>query len=276
MSFKFVQKVIDALRLRLNKDILWEHYKKYKEFEDTKDSVKTLILGSSHGAYGYIAKEDEYNLSMSSQDLYYAYKLYEKYSDLPNLKNIVLFYSVFTNGFIIDKTSEKERALAYKKLFNIPIRYECLYLKLRNFSFAHYLKKVKKRPVVHNNGNMEYYYFFVSPEITPELRANQHLKNNLREEKQNIWLEKFIKLAEEKNQNVYIVLSPATKEYKACLPNSSELFKDLYNVNGLEKATLINLYDSEMFDSEDFGDLDHLNSKGAEKLSNYVRNLIIK
>ena len=88
--------------------------------------------------------------------------------------------------------------------------------------------------------------------------------------------DEFINLAEEKNQNVHIVLSPATKEYKACLPNSSELFKDLYNVNGLEKATLINLYDSEMFDSEDFGDLDHLNSKGAEKLSNYVRNLIMK
>ena len=100
--------------------------------------------------------------------------------------------------------------------------------------------------------------------------------DNLREEKQNIWLEKLINLAEEKNQNVHIVLSPATKEYKACLPNSSELFKDLYNVNGPEKATLINLYDSEMFDSEDFGDLDHLNSKGAEKLSNYVRNLIMK
>lgn len=276
MSFKFIQKIINALRLHLSKDVLWEHYKKYKEFEDTKDSVKTLILGSSHGAYGYIAKGDEYNLSLSSQDLYYAYKLYEKYSNLPNLKNIVLFYSVFTNGFVLDKTSEKQRALAYKKLFGIPILHECLYLKLRNYSFAHYLNKVKKRPISHNNGNLEDYKFFVSPEITPELRANQHLKNNLREEKQNIWLEKLINLAEEKNQNVYIVLSPATKEYKACLPNSSELFKDLYNVNGLEKATLINLYDSEMFDSEDFGDLDHLNSKGAEKLSNYVRNLIMK
>ena len=76
MSFKFIQKIINALRLHLSKDVLWEHYKKYKEFEDTKDSVKTLILGSSHGAYGYIAKGDEYNLSLSSQDLYYAYKLY--------------------------------------------------------------------------------------------------------------------------------------------------------------------------------------------------------
>ena len=64
MSFKFIQKIINALRLHLSKDVLWEHYKKYKEFEDTKDSVKTLILGSSHGAYGYIAKGDEYNLSL--------------------------------------------------------------------------------------------------------------------------------------------------------------------------------------------------------------------
>ena len=55
MSFKFIQKIINALRLHLSKDVLWEHYKKYKELEDIKNDVKTLILGSSHGAYGYIA-----------------------------------------------------------------------------------------------------------------------------------------------------------------------------------------------------------------------------
>ena len=38
MSFKFVQKVIDALRPHLSKDVLWEHYKKYKELEDNVGS----------------------------------------------------------------------------------------------------------------------------------------------------------------------------------------------------------------------------------------------
>ena len=40
MSFKFIQKIINALRLHLSKDVLWEHYKKYKELEDIKNDVK--------------------------------------------------------------------------------------------------------------------------------------------------------------------------------------------------------------------------------------------
>ncbi len=40
MSFKFIQKIINALRLHLSKDVLWEHYKKYKELEDIKNDGK--------------------------------------------------------------------------------------------------------------------------------------------------------------------------------------------------------------------------------------------
>ena len=275
MSLDFLQKIIDVLRLHLSKEILWEHYKKYKEIEKYKDNTETLILGSSHGVYGYNAIDGEYNLALSSQDLYYSFKLYEKYSaELPKLKNIILFYSVFSNGFILDKTGEKQRVLAYKNLFKIPVLNDSLYFKVYNLSFPHYLGKVKKRLINYNHGNIENPKFFVDPEITPELRAKQHLKNNLRPNKQNYWVENLINLAKNNKHCVYIVLSPATDAYKNCLPDSKELFKDILDLICDKDVCLVDLYNSELFTDEDFGDLDHLNSNGAEKLSNYVRNLI--
>lgn len=275
MSIDFLQKIIDILRLHLSKEVLWEHYKKFKEIEQYKNETKTLILGSSHGIYGYKAIDGEYNLALSSQDLYYSYKLYEKYlKELPNLKNVILFYSVFSNGFILDKTGEKQRVLAYKNLFKLPVLNDCLYFKIYNLSFPYYLGKVKKRPIICNHGNIENPKFFVSEEITPELRAKQHLKNNLRPNKQNYWVENLINLAKENNHKVYIILSPATNAYKNCLPESKELFKDILDLICDKDINLIDLYNSEMFTEDDFGDLDHLNSKGAEKLSNYVRSLM--
>lgn len=273
MAIRFLQNFIDILRLHLSKDIIWEHYKKFKEIETFKDEIETLVLGSSHGAYGYKAIDNEYNLSLSSQDLYYSYKLYEKYSTiLTNLKNIVLFYSVFSNGFILDKTREKQRVLTYKNIFNIPILHPALYFKIYNISFPFYLGKVKNRMINYNHGNIENPSFYC--QCSPELRANSHYKNNLRPNKQNYWIENLINLAKENNINVFIILSPAKSAYKDCLPNSKDLFKDLLNSIEGKEITLINLYDSDLFVDDDFGDWDHLNSNGAEKLSNYVREII--
>ncbi len=47
MSFKFIQKIINALRLHLSKDVLWEHYKKYKELEDIKNDGLFLLMVQS-------------------------------------------------------------------------------------------------------------------------------------------------------------------------------------------------------------------------------------
>lgn len=272
MRFKFIQNIINTY-IKIGSHILQESYKKKLEIDYYKENIRTLILGSSHGAYGYRAMETEFNFCLASQDLYYSYKLYELYAkNLPNLKNIILFYSVFSNGFLLDKTSEKERAIAYKKLFNIPILNNCFFLKFKSLFFNMSLKKFKKAPITYNNGN-EINYVFMN--IPLNERIKQHYKNNQRENKQNHWIKKLSDLAKENNHNLYIVLSPAKTAYKECLPNSKELFKDLLNLVESINVTLIDLYDSNLFIDDDFGDYDHLTQKGAEKLSNYVREKII-
>lgn len=273
MNLNFVQEIINQLRLHLNKDLILQHFNKFIQLQYYKNHIKTLVLGSSHGDFGYIAKEDEFNLSLTSQDLYYSYKLYEKYANLSQLKNIILFYSVFSNGFILDKTSLKEIALSYKMFFDIPIVHNCLYLKLRNLSFPKYLCKVIKTEIIFCNGNNKHTenLFMNTKEITANERAKAHKKTYNRPDKQIKWLKLLIQLANKNKHRVFIVISPATKEYKSYLVSESNLFTE---IKELKHCKIIDLYNSNLFEQEDFGDWDHLNENGAKKLSNYVRNLI--
>lgn len=93
---------------------------KFFQWKTNKDKIETLILGSSHGLYGYRAEGSEFNLCDVSQDLYYSYHLYALSCDFPQLKNVVLFYSVFSPGHVLEKTAENVKCLFYKELYHIP------------------------------------------------------------------------------------------------------------------------------------------------------------
>ena len=91
---------------------------KKESFNNIKSNIKTLVLGSSHGGYDFnpLFLKNSFNMSLPSQDLYYSYHLYKK-NNTKKIKNIILFYSVFSPGFSLIKTSEKQRALLYKLIF---------------------------------------------------------------------------------------------------------------------------------------------------------------
>ena len=94
-------------------------------------NTHTLVLGSSHGQYSFIPQKGEYNLCLPSQNLYYSCSLYKKYcSRLKNLKNIVLFHSVFSRSLELVKTNEDFRCYHYKKLFDISPNRSCYSEKL--------------------------------------------------------------------------------------------------------------------------------------------------
>lgn len=118
---KLFQKVIDVFRGKYqNKRDFITAAMKYWGLNKNISTIKTLVLGSSHGQYSYIPDDSEYNIALPSQDLYYNYKIYEKYADkMKNLEEIVLFYSVFSKGFEVEKTSARFICLYYAFLFNI-------------------------------------------------------------------------------------------------------------------------------------------------------------
>lgn len=99
-------------------------FSKKRALSRMKDSVETLVVGSSHGNYGFHATGNEFNFCVDSQDLYIGYEICKKYADLKNLKTVILFYSVFSRGYDLEMTDVNNwQAVAYQILLGIPYRY---------------------------------------------------------------------------------------------------------------------------------------------------------
>ena len=96
-------------------------YIKYISFTHHALNIKNLCLGSSHGSYGFAPWDSNtFNLSGTSQDLYITYSLYCYCANLPLLKNIFVFYSIFSQGFDMIKGNSAHFVPLYKILYNIP------------------------------------------------------------------------------------------------------------------------------------------------------------
>lgn len=90
-------------------------------------------------------------------------------------------------------------------------------------------------------------------------------------------LDKFLENMEEINKKVILFVPPTTKFYKKSV--SSEMI-GVYNklvmdiVSKYSCCTFIDLFNSDKFDESDFQDYDHLNIKGASKLSEIIAGYI--
>jgi hypothetical protein len=84
---------------------------------------------------------------------------------------------------------------------------------------------------------------------------------------------------EELNKKVILFVPPATKFYRASI---SKDMVNSYNqlvlpvVEAHKCCTLINLFESDEFNENDFQDYDHLNINGANKLSEIIAKEIKK
>ena len=254
----------------------------YNVYKNIKD-YETLVLGSSH-MMAYMPDKSGINMSISSQDLYYSYEMYKLLKkENPKLKNIIISFSLFTQGHCLIKTRECKMAIAYKILFGIDYQYPEI-AKAKHFDLIEkyykykIYKEYRKRVFVEGyRGGMPEYYFDTT-DINPEkakVLAMKHYKNNKRECSQMYLLKEFIKDVQKNNQNLYIYIAPNSEEYRRNLPAKEELFKEMYDVvSNAQNVRVIDLYNSEDFERNDFLDEIHLNIKGAKKLTKYVNKII--
>lgn len=246
---------------------------KFFQWKTNKDKIETLILGSSHGLYGYRAEGSEFNLCDVSQDLYYSYHLYALSCDLPQLKTVVLFYSVFSPGHVLEKTAENVKCLFYKELYHIPYRF----LPDNSFpvekkQFDKFMRLFRSDSVPEErNGNCKEYTFFPA-DVTAEQRAAGHMKNNKRPDSQNGFVIETARLAARKGHRFVIVIPPFRSDYRNCLPSFEDMFSELSKIVRQEKnIELISFLDGKDFTEADFGDTDHLTLNGAVKLTRKIR-----
>lgn len=275
MKIEFIQKIIDKIRRKPNfNQMLYSKLEGLKNF----DEIKTLILGSSHLQNGYIAEEGEYNFAISSQDLYYGYNLYKKLNN-PSLKNIVIAFSVFTPGLSIIKTQCADFCVPYKVLLGIDYQNQEDAKNKKLYEIEDFVKKeaegfIKSVSLPKNyRGNHIWYPHKKFNAQKARERALKHYKNNQRENNQMNFCVNLLNDTCANGQKIYFVLPPVTKSYRDALPKKDIVFKDLYNlVKAYDHAKILDYYDTDHFDERaDFTNEDHLNKKGAIKLSALIR-----
>lgn len=232
------------------------------------NDLSTLIVGSSHGdcAFNPAFSADSFNLCSSAQDLRHSVALYEKCSELnPRIKNIVLFYSVFSPGHILERTADKERCAALKELFQLDLTYTdpvvCQSYNNIKGRLGSYRIENDVRGFQRSNAAIVSH----QDEATVLARAAGHLKQNQRRT-EALHIVRLLLAAQARQQRVFIVVPPGRSDYCAAMGmESDELFDDLRQIESMLfgfKVNVINLYGSFLFTDDHFADTDHLLPEG--------------
>ncbi len=257
------------------------------------NAIEVIVLGSSHVFYGIdpkYFKENTFNASFVSQALSYDYAILEKYqNNWRNLKCIVVPVDYFSLYLTLEDGPEEWRVKNYNIYFGIynRIRVEdnfeilggTLYSKLSRIYHS-----IKHESVVtcDSLGWGTVYHSADSKDLngTGKVAALRHGRSKDYEKffmKNVQTLNKIISFAKEKKVKLIFVTCPAYKSYTKNLePDQLNTTIDFMNqlVTGNRNIYYYNLLNNQSFIGEDFYDADHLNEKGAKKLSLMVDSLI--
>lgn len=284
------------------------YYLKDALSDSIRPNISTLISGSSYGAFGIDASllNNAVNLSSISQDLYYSLKLiYSACETNPNIKNIVLcmgYYYFFSDLSKAQNPKEIQRiSKVYNPLFNdihncvlLPPKQNILYESkifdiqtvLNAYTQSEYIKGFfhQNRPRKNyalkewDNKNKDWCELStIEKKEAGRRRATQHNRIIKRESslQENVYLfNNFLDFCKNKKINLLIVITPSTPYYLNCLlPEYKSTFYDILDqVDGI--IHLLDLSDDSSFTDEDFIDTDHLNDKGAQKLTSIILNVL--
>lgn len=248
--------------------------------EHHKSTIEALAIRGSNADFGFNPDEfpESYNLGLTSSDFYIAYKLYFNYRNkLTKLKYLFIYLSPSSIGLNLMRTKERYRSIAYEYFFDIPRRDDHHDWE----KSTRVEKKIINRCVKleENSASPPYAYrgyeqiVEIPDDISASTRAKTHLRENKREPDQMYWLKKLVKLADFHDVTAFIVITPARLDYKNELPKAEEIYSKIYSE--FCESRIFNFYNSKLFDDSDMYDTDHLNGKGAKKLTKILYEKIL-
>lgn len=260
-----------------DEDFLNYVYSKKKGLIDNKNRVETLVLRGSNADFGFDPSEfpNSYNLGLTSTDLYSSYYIYQSVSkELPNLKNVIIYLNPASIGFELARTKEKYRLLAYKYFFDVPIKYDFVDAKAEKKVLLAILK-VKNKNKKNSSMNDGYVKRSGCHETYEALeRVKTHLRENERVPDQIYWLKNLVDVLEWEGKNAYLIITPMRSDYIGFMPSGKDIYKKIYDV--FDDRIIMNYYNDADFSDEDMYDTDHLNEKGAQKLTRKIFKRIKK
>lgn len=301
-----VEDVINKINVNIMEEINNNYdyyYLKYQLSKAENSPIDTIITGSSYGLFGI--KEsmipNAVNLSLASQDLYYAMKGIEYVlGKNKNIKHIVLcasYYYFYSDLSKTRNTFEIQRiAKVYSPIFDdrhncylMPPRKNMLY-KSDIFDIENILERAVNSLLANGyfNENAPRCNFatkiWQSDKAWEELsyeekvtagkqRAISHNDNlkHINSLLANAELfGSFIQYCKEHDISLTIVVAPTSKYYaKHIAPQFKEIFYEV--VNSIDSSLRILDYSNEKsFHDEDFNDMDHLSEIGSIKLTSAI------
>ena len=250
---------------------------------------EAIVLGNSHALRGIIAKDLDYNaisLANVSQSINIDYKWLLKSTRKNNLKFLILNFSIPTLTGDLFYSRENWRIKNYNIYTDLQL----------NHKIEHNFELLNNKQIDNLNTILEYKNGLESGILSKgsfpvdtiqstefiekhAIKSAKRHTNNTNYIQDNIHtLEKIIKLSKEKNFDVIIVTPPTSDYYRNLIPNN--ILKILSeNLNRVDKKNSnvywLNFYKDNTFDSSHFKDSDHLNLKGARKLTELI-NLFLQ
>jgi len=264
---------------------------------DTKvGEVEILITGTSHAQNGVAPQSlalPAFNLAYGSQSLHYDTQLVLKYVDsMPNLKLVIFAISYHALEYRLLNSIERWRSGFYNQVYGIPGEDSGEGFKLVNYSYialftpkealrlasggflgaAEAEAKRNQAPTTFTQGDVSERYGRIRVRGHEAQMRQVDLVNNVAA------LERVSALLKQRNVSVVFITVPTHHTYYDHINVTSyqRMQETIKQITGKLGVPYFNYLRDDRFTLEDFVDSDHLNKRGAEKLSHILNEDVVK
>ncbi|KMQ64551.1 hypothetical protein ACM46_09830 [Chryseobacterium angstadtii] len=266
--------------------------------EKNSDTVEALYLGNSHVYFGInpeYSTHKSYNAAYISQSINLDWMIVGKYN-WKDLKYIIIPADYVSMYYTLETANDKWRIKNYNVYYHFRIGYNPInYTEIFTGKIKDQVKRIdefyiaNQKNIQSNDLGFGTAYRYPSPlDIaktskeaaklhTFDIRSDKY-QNNFKINKAALY--DLAAFAKKKNIKVVFLSSPVCKKYfdgcdKTQLSNTMKVYSDLL-AKYPETCSHLNYMESSYFNESDFYDGDHLNNRGAQKLTVLVESQLGK
>lgn len=249
----------------------------------SKKNIELIITGLSYAEVGIKSEvlcKPSINFALSSQDLFYDYKITRyllNYSEIKNsIKYLIMGLSYYSFDYDITKSIAKYRIHRYLDYIEdthnnddkigIDIT-KCFYEKRLNMEYYCKMNNMKENSILDTN----------NPEQEYVSKKNSCMNYKLSRYENILIFEEYLKALKDYNIKPIIVICPTSKYYYNYFEDGyqrNKFYKIIEKFKKLYDFQIIDYFNSDLFEDNDFWDHGHLNRKGAEKFTRILDNKI--
>ncbi|CEO11246.1 putative chemotaxis response regulator [[Clostridium] sordellii] len=316
----YYDKLMNAM-FEISEKIYYENYDYnylLKSLEKCKcENIETLVVGNSYPLTGIDSKllsNKSENLSISSQDLYYSYKLAkEVINNNENIKRCIIGAGYYLVNHDLSKckseysinmvrclyypilkdkhNSEKVDTIEISNLINTLNNNVIEYIFNLDFLHKHFIDLIHRESNGYFNKNLRREMISILQGVKlssiseaekyrlGEIRASQHndlSKYTETKKEYNLIFNDFINFLKEKGVEPVIVVFPTTKYYSKFINETykEEFYKIIDGIKEKYEVKLVDFSKMDIFEEDDFIDFDHMSETGCIKITHELNKIL--